>query len=225
MRPQNITAVKANDSALSINRVLRNTYLLLGLTLIFSAAMAGLAMMTNAKPMNFIVLLIGMFGLSFLTSSLRNSAWGLLAIFLFTGFMGYALGPILNLTIHGFSNGAQLVSTAAGATGAIFLGLSGYVLVSKKDFSYLGGFIAIAIIGAFILGVGAMLFNLTMLSLVVSAAFVLISSAYILYMTSQVVNGGERNYIMATITLYMAIFNLFVSLLNLLSAFAGGSRN
>lgn len=224
MRPQNPSVIKSRESILSTNRVLRNTYLLLSLTLLFSASLAYYAMMSNARPMGFIVLLVGMFGLYFLTMSLRNSSWGLLAIFAFTGFLGYSLGPILNVYMHAYSNGSQLIITALGSTGLIFLGLSGYALTTRKDFSYMGGFIAVAIMAAFLMGIGAMLFNMPMLSLFVSGAFAVLSSAYILYMTSQIINGGETNYISATITLYVAIFNLFTSLLQLLGAF-GGSRN
>ena len=154
----------------------------------------------------------------------RNSGWGILSIFLFTGFMGYSIGPILNLYIKGFTNGAEIVTTALGATGVIFIGLSAYTLVSRKNFSYLGGFISIGILIAFIAGVGAAIFQLPMLQLLVSGAFALFSAGYILFTTSAIIHGGERNYIMATITLYVAIFNLFVSLLNILSFF-GGNRN
>lgn len=222
MRQQNITTAASNyENALVINRVLRNTYLLLSLTLLFSAATAGFAIFSGAKPMNVFILLIGMFGLYFLTISLRNSAWGILAVFVYTGFMGYVLGPVINFYLTSFSNGSQLVMTSLGATGLIFLGLSAYALTSRKDFSYLGGFIAVAILTAFLGGISAILFKMPMLQLLISGAFAVISSAYILYTTSQIINGGERNYIMATISLYIAIFNLFTSLLRILSFFAG----
>jgi modulator of FtsH protease len=224
MRPQEITSKKSYESVLATNRVLRNTYLLLSLTLLFSAGTSWFAIATNAKPVGIILMLVGFFGLQFLTISLRNSGWGVLAIFAFTGFLGYTLGPLLNFYIHAFSNGPQLVMTALGTTGLIFFGLSAYVLVSRKDFSYMGGFIAVAIMVAFILGIGAAVFNWPLMSLIVSGAFALLSSAYILYTTSQIMNGGETNYIMATISLYVAIFNLFVSLLRILSAFSG-NRN
>ncbi len=221
MRPTNITATKSYESGIAVNRVLRNTYLLLSLTLLFSAAMTTVAIISNAQPVGLIMLLVGMFGLYFLTMALRKSAWGVLAIFLYTGFMGYVLGPILNFYIHGFTNGPQIVMTSLGATGAIFLGLSSYVLVTKKDFSYMGGMLASAAIVAFMAGIGAFIFHLPMLNLLVSGAFALISAGFILYTTSRIINGGERNYIMATISLYIAIFNLFVSLLRILSFFTG----
>ena len=212
---------KSRDSILSVNRVLRNTYLLLSLTLVFSAVTAYLAMITNAAPMNIFVLFIGYFGLLFVTTRLRNSPWGLVAIFAFTGFLGYTLGPILNLYIKSFSNGTQLVMTALGATGVIFFALSAYALTTKKDFSYLAAFLFVGISAAFVMGLVGAIFNLPMLSLLVSCAFVLLSSGIILFQTSLIINGGERNYIMATITLYVALFNLFISLLNILSVFGG----
>lgn len=221
-----ISITHRSESALAVNRVLRNTYFLLSLTLLFSAGTAIFATITQAPPIGFIGLLVGMFGLYFLTVWLRNSAWGILAIFAYTGFLGYTLGPILNFYIHHFDNGSQIIGTSLGATGFIFLGLSAYVLTTRKDFSYLGGFITAAILVAFMAGLGALVFNLPMLQLMVSGAFALISSAFILYTTSQIIHNGERNYIMATISLYIAIFNLFVSLLRILSFFGGGnSRN
>lgn len=221
MSLQEQVITKSRDSILSANKVLRNTYLLLSLTLVFSAVTAYFAMITNAAPMNIFVLLIGYFGLLFVTTRLRNSTWGLLAIFAFTGFLGYTLGPILNLYIKSFSNGTQLVMTSLGATGVIFFGLSAYALTTKKDFSYLAAFLFVGITAAFIMGLVAIVFSLPMLSLLVSCAFVLLSSGIILFQTSLIINGGERNYIMATITLYVALFNLFISLLNILSAFGG----
>lgn len=207
------------------NKTLRSTYCLLSLTLLFSAGAAWYAMISNAAPMGIIVLLIGMFGLYFLTIATRNSFWGLVSIFAYTGFMGYTLGPTLNLYIKNFSNGPQMISTALGATAVIFIALSGYTLVSRKNFSFLGGAIAIAALAAFLMGIGSMLFHMPMLQLIVSGAFALISSGYILYVTSSIIYGGESNYIMATITLYVSIFNLFISLLNIFAALGGGSNN
>lgn len=213
--------IKNHDSALATNSVLRNTYFLLSLTLLFSAGTAYYAFISNARPLNFIVTLVGMFGLLFLTRALRNSVWGIVSTFAFTGFMGYILGPTLNLYIHTFSNGTQLVMTALGATGIIFFVLSGYALVTRKDFSYMGGFLTAAFLIAFFVGLGALIFNMPMLQLIVSGAFALLASALILFETSQIINGGETNYILATVSLYVALFNLFVSLLQLLGAFSG----
>ncbi len=224
MSLQNYTSTRARESILATNPVIRNTYLLLSLTLLFSGAIAGLSMYTNAPSPGLIITLVGMFGLSFLTQALRNSPWGLVAIFAFTGFIGYVLGPTLNLYLHAYVNGSQLIMSALGGTGVIFLGLSAYALTTRKDFSYLGGFLFVAVLVAFFASLGGMLFNMPLLQIIISAAFVLISSGYILFTTSQMIHGGERNYIMTTIMLYVAIFNLFVSLLNILSIFGGERR-
>jgi modulator of FtsH protease len=204
------------------NRLLRNTYTLLAMTLLFSAVTAGFAMASGAPPLPWWLVLIGYFGLLFLTNALRNSGWGLVSIFALTGFMGYTLGPIVNAYL-GLPNGSQTVMLAMGGTAAIFLGLSGYALVTRKDFSFMGGFLMVGILVAFLAGIGAIVFSLPALSLAVSAMFVLLMSGLILYETSQIVHGGETNYIMATITLYISIYNLFLSLLHLLG-FAGSDE-
>lgn len=216
--PNVITQTSA--SILATNSVLRNTYFLLSLTLLFSAAMAAFSMATRAQP-GIIIFLVGMFGLSFLVNALRNSAWGIAAAFAFTGFMGYMLGPILNAYLSMYTNGGQLIMTALGATGFVFLALSGYVLTTKKDFSYLGGFLFAGIMIAFLAGLAGLFFQMPLFQLFVSGAFALLSSGLILYHTSNIIRGGETNYIMATVSIYTALFNLFVSLLNILSAFAG----
>lgn len=221
MQTNQISINRTKESILSTNKVLRNTYLLLSLTLMFSATVAYVAMVMNAPYPGLLLFIVGVFGLSMLTTALRNSPLGLVAIFAFTGFLGYSVGPILNMYLSAYVNGGQLVMTALGSTGIIFLALSGYVLTTRKDFSYLGGFIFAGIMIAFIAGIAGTVFSIPMLSLVVSGAFALLSSGLILYQTSQIINGGETNYIIATITLFMALFNLFISLLNILSAFAG----
>lgn len=224
MNRQTTTTQVRSESILATNRVLRNTYFLLSLTLLFSALIAGITVHLNLPAPGIIISLVGMFGLLFLTQATARSGLGLISVFLFTGFMGYMLGPMINLYLHAYVNGGQLVMTALGATGVIFLGLSGYAITTRKDFSYLGGFIFVAILVAFMAGIGAMLFNIPTLSLFVSGAFALLSSAIILYQTSLIINGGETNYILATVTLYVALFNLFVSLLNILGAFAGNKN-
>ena len=208
-------------SALATNKVLRNTYALLAMTLLFSATMAGTAMAINAPPMHWLLVLGGYFGLLFLTTALRNSIWGLASVFALTGFMGFTLGPIISLYLTAFSNGAELVMMALGGTGLIFLGLSAYALTTQRDFSFMRGFIFAGVLVAFAGSIIAILFSIPALSLAVSAAFVVLMSALILYQTGEIINGGETNYIMATITLYVTIYNLFLSLLQLLSAFAG----
>lgn len=219
-RGVNTVVRSSSESVLETNSVIRNTYILLSLTLLFSALTAWVSMVTHAQPMGLIVL-VGYFGLLFLTQSLRNSAWGIVSIFALTGFMGYTLGPILNFTIQGFSNGSQIVVSALGATGVIFLSLSGYALTTRKDFSYLGGFLFVAATTAFLASLAGIFFPIPLLYLGVSAAFVLVSSGMILFETSQIIHGGEKNYIMATISLYVSIYNLFISLLRLLMMLSG----
>ncbi|OGT33545.1 MAG: BAX inhibitor protein [Gammaproteobacteria bacterium RIFCSPHIGHO2_02_FULL_39_13] len=229
IRPQSGSTVTASrstyQSEIARHSVLRNTYFLLSLTLLFSAAMAVVSLKTGAQQLNFIVLLVGMFGLLFLTMWLRNSVWGVVSTFAFTGFMGYTLGPILNMYLTEFTNGSQLIFTSLGATGVIFIALSGYVLTTKKDFSFLGGFLFIALLGGILLSFAGILFHLPMMQIAMSGAFVLIFSGYILYNTSQIINNGETNYVMATISLYLDILNLFLALLRILSYFAGNRNN
>ena len=208
------------DKPLAGNRVLRNTYLLLSMTLLFSAFTAGIAMAVNAPPFHWLITLGGYFGLLFLVTRLRDSAWGLAAVFALTGFLGYTLGPILNAYLS-LPNGSQVVMTALGGTGAIFLALSGYAVVSRKDFSFMGSFLMVGILVAFLAGLGALLFNIPTLSLAVSGMFILLMSGMILWQTSEIIHGGETNYIMATVTLYISIFNLFVSLLQILGVMSG----
>ena len=207
------------DKPLETNRVLRNTYLLLSLTLLFSGITAGVAMATNAPPLHWLITLGGYFGLLFVVTRLRNSVWGLAAVFALTGFLGYTLGPILNFYLS-LPNGSQVVMTALAGTGAIFLALSGYAVVSRKDFSFMGSFLMVGILVAFLAGLGAMLFSIPMLSLAVSGMVILLMSGMILWQTSEIIHGGETNYIMATVTLYITIFNLFLSLLQILGIFS-----
>lgn len=216
------TATSGSEaSILSTNKMLRNTYALLSMTLLFSAATAGIAMYFNVPPFGFLVTLGGYFGLLFLTSKFSNSVWGLLLVFALTGFMGLTLGPIISMYLNAFSNGHELVMTALGGTGVIFLGLSGYALTTRKDFSFMGGFLMIGILVAFLAGIGALVFSMPALSLAVSAMFILLMSGLILYQTSAIIHGGETNYIMATVTLFVSIYNLFLSLLHILSAISG----
>ncbi len=222
-QPSVITSAR-QSSILATHSVLRNTYFLLSLTLLFSACTAAYAMKINAQGPGILVFFAGIFGLSFLVSSLRNSAWGILAAFAFTGFLGYTLGPILNLYLHNFVNGGQIIATALGATGFIFLSLSAYVLTTRKDFSYMAGFLFAATMVAFIAGIAGLFFQMPLLQIVVSGAFALLSSGLILFHTSNIIHGGETNYIMATISIYVALFNLFTSLLQILGAFSGNKN-
>ena len=208
------------ESAVATNKVLRNTYSLLSMTLLFSAVTAGISMALNLPHPGLLLTLVGYFGLLFATAKFRNSGLGLVFVFALTGFMGYTLGPILNAYMS-LANGSQIVMTAMAGTGIIFLGLSGYALTSRKDFSYMGSFLMIGILVGFFAGLGAIFFEMPGLALAVSAMFVLLMSGLILWETSNIINGGETNYIMATVTLYVAIFNLFTSLLHLLGAMGG----
>ena len=218
------TVVSRKDKLFEVNKVLRNTYLLLSLTMLWSAGIAYFAMLANVAPPSIFILIIGMFGLSILTQKLQNSKWGLVAVFAFTGFMGYTIAPLLNFYLGAYTNGAALVVTALGGTAVIFLSLSLYVLITRKNFNYLGGVLFAGIMVAFIASICSMFFHLPILSVLVSAVFILISSGLILFYTSLIVNRGINNYIFATISIYVAVFNLFISLLNILGFFAGNRR-
>ena len=218
--------ISATVPTLAMNRVLRNTYALLALTLLFSAFTAGLSMVFNWPYPGLVLTLVGYFGLLFLTSRFRDSGWGLLCVFALTGFMGITLGPIINYYLIAVHNGAQLVATALGMTGGIFLVLSGYVLTTRRDFSFMGGMLMVGILVAFLSGLGlvvASMFGMEVSGamLGISALFVLLMCGLILYQTSAIIHGGETNYIMATVTLYVSLYNLFTSLLHLLAAFGG----
>ncbi|MDD2873360.1 MAG: Bax inhibitor-1/YccA family protein [Azoarcus sp.] len=206
---------RSEASALSTNKVIRNTYMLLSLTLAFSALTAGASMARGLPHPGMILTLVGYFGLLFLTTKFRNSSLGILFVFALTGFMGYTLGPIISHYLS-MPNGSQVVMQAMGGTAAIFLGLSGYALTTRKDFSFMGGFLMVGILVAFLAGLGAIFFEMPGLSLAVSAMFVMLMSGLILFETSNIIHGGETNYVMATVTLYVTIYNLFTSLLHLL---------
>lgn len=221
MTRQNPSFIAAAPRGISVNKLLRDTYLLLSATLLFSALMAGVALVRGVSYFNPLLALVGMIGLYMLTIALRESKLGILAVFAFTGFMGYTIGPALNYYLTSFSNGEALVLTALGGTGIIFLSLSFYAITTKKNFDYLAAFITVGLVVAILAGTVALFVNVPILSLVISAAFVLLCSAMILFQTSLIVRGGERNAIMATISLYVALLNLFLSLLQLLSVFAG----
>ena len=212
--------VGSAPSLLSTHKVLRNTYALLAMTLLFSAAVAGAAIALRLPHPGIIVTLVGYFGLLFLTTKLRDSGWGLLAVFGLTGFMGYTLGPIVSHYLS-MPNGGQTVMLAMGGTGAVFLGLSAYAVVSRRDFSFMGGFLAVGMLVAFLASLAGMFLQIPALSLAISAAVVLLMSGLILYETSNIIHGGETNYLMATVSLFVSIYNLFLSLLQLLGFTSG----
>lgn len=213
-----------SSSALDLvrgHRVLRNTYALLSLTLLFSAGVAALSMAWNLPAPGIILTLIGYFGLLFAVYKVKDSVWALPAVFALTGFMGYTLGPLL-ARVMALPGGAQTITLALAATGATFLAMSTWALVSKRDFSFMGGFLFAGMIVAILAGLGAVFFEMPGLALAVSAMVALLSSALILFETSRIVNGGETNYVLATVGLYVSLYNLFSSLLTLLG-FGGSS--
>lgn len=218
MQEQSLFQTQRVESAIAVNKVVKNTYILLALTLAFSAFTAYLS--RGAAPISPWLFLGGFIGLSFLTQMLANSVWGLVAAFAFTGFVGFALGPILANIMQSAAGGA-MVMQALGGTAIIFFALSGYALVSRKDFSFLRGFLVAGAVVLLVAVVASLLLKIPGLQLAISAAFMLFSSALILYQTGAIINGGERNYIVATITLYASIYNIFLSLLHLLMAFNG----
>lgn len=216
---QNYAVTRSEESILATNKLIKNTYMLLSMTLLFSALMAGVSMAIQVPPMVSMVCSFASLGLLwFVLPSMANSASGIWVTFLITGLLGFGLGPILSYHLA-MPNGSQTVMTALGGTGAIFLGLSGYALTTRKNFSFMAGYLFVGILVAFLAGIASLLFSMPALSLAVSAVFILLMSGMILYETSQMVHGGQTNYILATISLYISIYNLFTSLLHLLGAF------
>ena len=207
--------------SVEVQKVLRNTYALLAMTLMFSAAVASAAVSFKWASPGLVLTMVGYFGLLFAIHKLQNSAWALPAVFGLTGFMGYTLGPLLSHYVA-LPGGAQTISLALGATGLSFLGLSAYVLTTRKDFSFMGGFLFMGMIVALIAGLAAMFLDIPALGLAVSAIVALLSAGMILFETSQIVYGGERNYVLATVSLFVSLFNMFTSLLAL---FGFGGQN
>lgn len=206
------------ESLLSTHKVLRNTYFLLGLTMAFSAVVAYISMSLNLPYPNLIMLLVGFYGLLFVTNRLANSAWGILAAFAFTGFMGYTIGPILNMYV---ARGMEdLIMLAFAATAIVFFACSAYVLTTKKDMSFLSTAIFSLFIVLLLGIVASFFFQIPALAVGISALFVVFSTMTILYETSNIIHGGETNYIRATVSIYVSIYNLFISLLRLLSIFS-----
>lgn len=197
-----------------VQRVLRNTYALLSLTLLFAAAVATLSVSLALPAPGIILTLVAYFGLLFAIHKLKNSGWALPAVFALTGFMGYTLGPLLSRTLS-LPGGATTIAMALGATGAIFLALSAWVLATRRDFSWMGGMLFAGMVVAILAGLAAIFFEMPALALAVSAMVALLSAGLILFETSNIVNGGETNYVMATVSLFVSIFNLFTSLLHL----------
>lgn len=212
---------QTGSRSISVNKVLKNTYILLSLTLLFSAAMAGLSMAMNLPRPGIIMVLVGFYGLLFLTHKFQNSALGILFVFALTGFMGLVIGPIISYYLTALPNGNQIVMSAMATTGLIFVGLSGYILVTGKNMAFMGGMLFAGILAVFLLMIGNLFFQLPALQLAISALFVLLMSGMIMYQTSEIIHGGETNYITATTTLFVSIYNLFQSLLMIFGVMGG----
>jgi modulator of FtsH protease len=209
------------SSAVSINKVLRNTYMLLSMTLLFSALTAVISMMVQVGPGISLACSFGALALIWLVlPRTANSSAGIGVVFAITGLLGFGLGPILNNYLA-LSNGSEIIATALGGTGVIFLALSGYVLTTRKDFSFMGGFLMVGLIIVLLAAVANIFFMIPALSLAVSGAIILVMSGLILYDTSRIIHGGETNYVLATIGLYLNIYNIFISLLQILGIFGG----
>jgi len=207
-------------SALQTNKVLRNTYMLLAMTLTFSAACAGITSMMNIGAGVSLGMSLAALVMIFFLNKASQSAYGILFVFAFTGLLGGSLGYTLNY-YAGFQNGTELIMQAFGATALVFFGLSGYVLTTKKDFSFMGSFLLVGLIVAVIASLANLFFAIPALSLAISAAIVLIMSGFILYDTSRIINGGETNYIRATVSMYLSLYNMFTAMLHLLGFFGG----
>lgn len=220
MSIQQFGAVSVGRSVLATNKVIRNTYMLLTLTLLTSAATAGIAMLTGARPVHWLLMIVVFIGGPFVINSLRNSIWSLPLTFVFTGFMGYVLGPILTMYLS-LPNGGQIVMAAFGTTAAMFLGLSAYALTTRKDFNFMSGFLMVGLLVVIVAIVANIFLQIPALSLAISAASVLLMSGLILFDTSRMVNGGETNYVVMTVSLFANIYVMFLHLLSLFAAFSG----
>lgn len=208
------------DSVLATNKVLRNTYMLLAITLAFSAATATLSMAMGLGQGTALILMLVGFGLLFVVHKTADSGKGLIAIFAFTGVMGASIGPMLNFYLS-MPGGPALVMQALGGTALVFFGLSAYALTTRKDFSFMGGFLFVGLLVAVVASIANIFMGIPAVSLAISAAIVMIMSGLILFDTSRIVNGGETNYIRATVSLYLNIYNLFIHMLHLLTALGG----
>ena len=221
-----IPATQTGSIVIEQNRVLRNTYMMLALTMIptvigaFVGTSINFSFMAASPILSSLLMFAAMMGMMFAVTALRNSVWGIVALLGFTFLAGVFLGPILQVALH-FRNGGQLIALAAGGTGIIFGSLATIATVTKKDFSFMGKFLFIGLILLIVASLANLFFQIPALSLTISAIAVLIFSAYILFDVSRIVTGGETNYVMATLALYMDIYNLFINLLNLLMAFSG----
>ena len=216
----NISLQASKSSAIEINKVLKNTYMLLSMTLVFSAVTAGISMAMNLPYGAGLIMTLVAFGLMFVVNKKADSASGIFWIFAFTGLMGASLGPILN-HFAGMPIGPALIMQALGGTALIFFALSGYALTSKKDFSFMGGFLMVGLMVAVVAMIANIFFQIPALSLALSAVIIMVMSGLILFDTSRIIHGGETNYIRATISLYLSIYYIFIHLLHLLGVTGG----
>ena len=218
---QPLSTARSESQILTTNKVLKNTYALLSATLFFSVIMALVSMAIEPPRSIGLFTLLGAMGLIwFALPRTANSSKGLWVVFGITGLLGFGIGPMLNSYLE-MSNGGQIVATAFSGTGLIFLGLSGYALTSKKDFSFMAGFLMVGLVIVVVAMIGNIFFQIPSLSLAISAAVILIMSGFILYDTSAIIRGEQTNYIIATVGMYLSMFNIFIHLLNLLGAFSG----
>ncbi|GKS70182.1 modulator of FtsH protease [Nitrosomonas sp. PY1] len=216
MNQQYSTVARRATSVLETNKVLRNTYMLLAMTLLFSAFTAAVSMFLKMPPMTYLISVIGAMVIAmFILPRFANSTAGIGIVFLVTGLLGFGLGPILSL-YAALPNGSNIITMSLAGTGVIFIGLSAYALISKKDFSFLGGFLMVGFLMVLLAAIANIFLQIPAMSLAISAVVIMIMSGFILYDTSRIVQGGETNYVLATIGLYMTIFNIFVSLLQIL---------
>lgn len=210
-----VNATIASQQTVAVNKVLKNTYMLLGMTLVFSAITAAIGVVTHIGQMASLICTLGAFGLLFVVNRTADSSKGIYAIFAFTGLLGLSLGPMLNHYLA-MANGPQLIMQALGGTGIIFFALSAYALTTKKDFSYLGGFLMVGMLVAIVAMIANIFLHIPAMSLAISSAIILVMSGFILFDTSRIIHGGETNYIRATVSLYLNIYNIFIHLLSLL---------
>lgn len=217
-----ISTTQRSESIIQTNKVLRNTYMLLGLTLAFSAFTAYLSAAMGLPHPGLIITLVGFYGLLFAVHKTANSGMGLVLTFALTGFMGYTLGPILGMISAIGPAGQEIIMMALGGTALIFFSLSAYVLTTKKDMSFLGGMMMAGFVAIIVMFIANLFLNIPALGLALSAVFILFSAGAILMQTSAIIHGGERNYVLATVTLFVSLYNIFLSLIHILMAFGGG---
>ena len=221
MNPNYAAVSRPRLGALEANKVLKNTYMLLSATLAFAAVMAMVSMYINMPPMAYLISVIAAMVLGiFVLPKTANSSAGVGVIFLITGLLGFGLGSILTVYMA-MANGPQIIATALGGTGIIFLGLSGYALTTKKDFSFLGGFLFAGMMVVVLAIIASLFVQIPALQLTISAAIIMLMSGLILFDTSRIINGGETNYIMATFGIFLSLFNIFISLLHILGITSG----